>query len=81
MRSLRIRALKAEDTDCLMRELAVYSPRRSHGTILVEIEERSEMTLLGLFSALDTCLSANDIRSVRIELDERSYMLAPSARG
>lgn len=77
MRSLQIRALKADDTDCLMRELAVYSPTRLNGTILVEVEERSEMTLLGLFSALDTCLAANDIRSVRIELDERSYMLAP----
>ncbi|MBA3734857.1 MAG: hypothetical protein H0W90_06630 [Actinobacteria bacterium] len=60
-----------------MRELAVYSPTRSNGTILVEIEERSEMTLLGLFSALDACLAANDIRSVRIELDDRSYMLSP----
>jgi len=44
---------------------------------VIEVEERSETTLLGLFSALETCLTANDIRSVRVELDDRSYMLAP----
>jgi hypothetical protein len=77
MRLLQIRASKARDTECLMRELAVYSPKRAGRTIVIEVEERSETTLLGLFSALETCLSANDIRSVRVELDDRSYMLAP----
>jgi hypothetical protein len=78
MRLLQIRAPKAADLDRLMRELAVYSPKRSlGGTILVEVEERSEMTFLGLFSALETCVTANDIRSVRVQLDDRSYMLTP----
>ena len=77
MRLLQIRTPKAEDAECLMRELAVYSPRRAGRTIVIEVEERSETTLLGLFSALETCLTANDIRSVRVELDDRSYMLAP----
>ena len=78
MRLLQIRAPKDADSDCLMRELAVYSPTRSlGGTILVEVEERSETMLLGLFSALETCVTANDIRSVRVELDDRSYMLTP----
>jgi hypothetical protein len=27
---------------------------------------------------VETCLSAHEIRSVRVELDGRSYMLAPS---
>jgi xanthine dehydrogenase iron-sulfur cluster and FAD-binding subunit A len=60
-----------------MRELAVYSPKRSRRTILFEVEERSETDLLSVFTALETCLSANDIRSVRVELDGHSYMLAP----
>jgi len=77
MRLLQIRTPKAEDAECLMRELAVYSPRRAGRTIVVEVEERSETALLGLFSALETCLTANDIRSVRVELDDHSYMLAP----
>jgi hypothetical protein len=77
MRLLQIRAPKAKDAECLMRELAVYSPKRTGRTIVVEVEERSEAALLGLFSALETCLTANDIRSVRVELDDRSYMLAP----
>jgi hypothetical protein len=60
-----------------MRELAVYSPQRAGRTIVIEVEERSETALLGLFTALEACLTANDIRSVRVELDNRSYMLAP----
>jgi hypothetical protein len=77
MRLLQIRAPKAKDAECLMRELVVYSPQRTGRTIVIEVDERSETTLLGLFSALEACLSANEIRSVRVELDDRSYMLAP----
>lgn len=77
MRLLQIRARSIEDAECLMRELAVYSPKRSRRTILFEVEERSETDLLSVFTALETCLSANDIRSVRVELDGHSYMLAP----
>ena len=76
MRLLQIRA--RTDADCLMRELAAYSPTRSRGAILVELEERSEADVLGVLAAVETCLSANEIRSVRIQLDGRSYMLAPS---
>ena len=76
MRLLQIRA--RTDADCLMRELAAYSPMRSRGVILVELEERSEADVLGVLAALETCLSANEIRSVRIQLDGRSYMLASS---
>jgi hypothetical protein len=61
-----------------MRELARYSPTRSSGTILIALEERSEADLRGVLAAVETCLNANEIRSVRIELDERSYLLAPS---
>jgi hypothetical protein len=61
-----------------MRELAVYSATRSRRTILVELEERSETDVLGVLAAVETCLSANEICSVRIQLDGRSYMLAAS---
>jgi hypothetical protein len=78
MRRLQIRARTDADADCLMRELAAYSPTRSRGVILVELEERSEANVLGVLAAVETCLSANEIRSLRIQLDGRSYMLAPS---
>lgn len=77
MRLLQVRARTDEDVECLMRELARYSPTRSRRGILVELEERSESDLLGLLAAVETCLIANEIRSVRVELDGRSYMLAP----
>jgi hypothetical protein len=77
MRLLQVRARTDEDVECLLRELAQYSPTRSRRGILVELEERSESDLLGLLAAVETCLIANEIRSVRVELDGRSYMLAP----
>jgi hypothetical protein len=61
-----------------MRELAAYSPTRSPSAILIELEERSETDVLGVLAAVEACLSANEIRSVRIQLDGHSYMLAPS---
>jgi xanthine dehydrogenase iron-sulfur cluster and FAD-binding subunit A len=77
MRLLQIRARTDEDASCLVRELAVYSPRRLRRSILLELEERSETDLLAVLAAVETCLSANDIRSVRIELDGSTYAMAP----
>jgi hypothetical protein len=78
MRLLQIRARTNEDVECLLRELALYSPTRAGRAISIELEERSETDLLAVLSALETCLMANDIPSVRLELDGRPYMLAPS---
>jgi hypothetical protein len=78
MRLLQIRARTDEDAACLMRELSASSPTRTRRAILVEVEERSETDLLAVLAALESCLLANDIRSVRLELDGRPYMLAPS---
>lgn len=78
MRLLQIRTRTDQDADCLVRELAVYSPRRLRRSVLIEFEQRSETDLLGLLSALETCLTANDISSVRIELDGRSYAMVPT---
>jgi hypothetical protein len=77
MRLIRIRASNNEDAACLMRELAVYGPTRSRLSVLIELDERSQTDLLALLTAVETCLSANDMRSVRVELDGRNYMLAP----
>ena len=77
MRLIHIRARSDEDVECLMRELAVYTPKRSRRVVLIEIEERSQSDLLALLGAVDRCLSANDIRSVRIEIDGSVYMMVP----
>jgi hypothetical protein len=78
MRLLKIRANTGADADCLMRELAAYAPTLSRRAILVELDERSEADVLGVLAAVETCLRANEIRSVRLELDGRAYMLAPA---
>jgi hypothetical protein len=78
MRLVELRAPKEEDAACLMRELAIYAPRRVRSAILIEIDERSTVNLVALLSAIETCLAANDIRSVRVELDGTKYILAPS---
>jgi hypothetical protein len=77
MRLFQIRARTDEDVECLLRELASYAPKRARRSILIGLEERSEIDLLALLSAVDTCLRSNDIRSVRVELDGRAYMLTP----
>jgi hypothetical protein len=78
MQLLQIRTRTDEDAECLIRELAVYSPRRSRRSILIELEERSQTDLLALLAAVETCLDANDIRTVRLELDGKKYTMASS---
>jgi hypothetical protein len=78
MRLLKIRANTGGDTDCLMRELAAYAPTFFRGEVLIELDERSETDVLGVLAAVETCLSANEIRSVRVELDGCFYMMAPA---
>ena len=78
MRVVQISASKDEDAGCLMRELAAYHPRRSRRSVLIELEEPSQSDLLKLLSALETCLSENDIRSVRLTLDGQKYLVAPA---
>jgi hypothetical protein len=77
MRLVQIRASKGEDADCLMRDLAAYGPKRSRRLVLIELEERSQSDLLSLLSALETCLSENDIRSGRLQLDGHKYLVSP----
>jgi hypothetical protein len=77
MRLLHVRARTDADFDCLKRALDAYSPMQSKRTLLIDLEgDLSEQRLLGLLSAVETCVNANDITSVRIELDGRPYLLA-----
>ncbi len=77
MRLLHVRARTDDEFACLKRELAAYSPVESHRTLSIDLDgDRSEQRLLGLLSAIETCVNANDIRSVRVELDGRPYLLA-----
>jgi hypothetical protein len=60
-----------------LRELAVYSPMRlRQRTVLIELQDGSNNELLTLLSAIETCVSENDIRSVRVDLDGETYTLA-----
>jgi hypothetical protein len=79
MRLLHIRVDAETDADCLARELAAYAPSRSERSVRLQLDERSEADLLAVLAALETCLIANDIRSVRLELDGRKYLLSPQA--
>ena len=76
MRLIQIRAPRDEDADCLVRELAVYNPRRARREVLIELDDSSPSSLLALLTAVETCLSTNNIRSVLVELDGQRYTLA-----
>ena len=77
MRLIEIRAPKDEDAECLVRELAAYDPKRRRRAVVVELEGGSQSDLLALLTAIETCVAANGIRSVGIELDGQTYTLAP----
>jgi hypothetical protein len=76
MRQIQLRAPKDQDAACLMRELAVYAPKRVRRAVLIELDEDSTVDLLALLSAIETCIAANDIRSVLVELDGQKYTFA-----
>ena len=81
MRLLQIWMRSQEDAACLVRELAVYSPRRRRSALLLELpDDQGQAYLLGLLAALETCLRANDISSARIELDGKQYLLEARAK-
>jgi hypothetical protein len=80
MRLVHIRATADEDVECLMRELAVYSPKRSRRVVLIELDEHLQTDLLALLTAIETCLVANDIGAVRIAVDGTEYVMEPPSR-
>ena len=80
MALVHIRARNDEDVDFLMRELSVYSPKPLRRAVLVELEDQSHIALLGLLSAVEACLGANDIPSVRVEIEGKPYMMELPAK-
>jgi hypothetical protein len=76
MRLVQIRAATDEERECLVRELAAFGPKHSRRSVLIELEETSQTDLLALLSAVETCLVANDISSVRLEVDGEKYLFA-----
>jgi hypothetical protein len=61
-----------------MRELATFTPERERQTITVGLDDGAQAAdLFAVPAAVDACLRANEIPSVRVELDGRVYMLAP----
>jgi hypothetical protein len=80
MRLVHIRATDDRDVGRLMRELAVYSPKRSRRVVLIELEEDSRTDLLTLLTAIETCLVANDFGGVRIAVDGKEYMMEPPVK-
>ena len=81
MRLVHIRAGSEEAVLCLVRELSVYSPNRLRNGVAIELEGASPTDLLALLTAIETCLTANDIRAVRIAIDGKRYMMASTATG
>ena len=74
-----IRTRNDEDVGCLMHELSADSPKRVRLVVLIELDDDSHTDLLALLSAVETCLSANDIRSVRVEIEGKPYLMTPPA--
>ena len=79
MRVLHIRTQSVEHAECLVRELAVYAPRRQSRAVSIELDGQPHAAVLALLAAIDTCLGENGIRSVRITLDGKRYTMEPSA--
>ena len=67
-----------EDADCVARALASYpSAIEANATgwdVHLDIRSRS---LGDVLSALHDCISENEIKFVRIKIDDRSYMMEP----
>jgi hypothetical protein len=76
LRLVQIQASSAADRDRLMHELAAYKPKRAEGFVLFELEDDSQKDVLALLFSIEKCLIANDISSVRVELDGENYLLA-----
>ena len=80
MRLVHIRVASVSDRACLMRELSVYSPKLLQKAVVIELDKPSQTDLLALLSAIETCLTGNDIRSVRISIDGKAYMMTSPSR-
>lgn len=70
---------KQEDADCVARTLALHSPavdaQVEGREVKVDIRSRS---LGDVLSALHECMVENEIRLVRIKIDDQTYLMEPA---
>ena len=72
---LTIRTRDENEVACLMADLADYGPRRVGGTVVIELGQAAHSELLAALSAAERCLEANDIPSVRVQIDGKGYLM------
>ena len=77
MRLLQIEARNTSEAQCLKRALSSYAQRRQRRRSLwiTLPEDQSGKNLADLLGAIETCLTANEIPTVRVNLDGKSYLL------
>jgi hypothetical protein len=78
MRLVQLRAPKEEDAACLMRELAVYASKRLRGPSSSRSKSARQRICSLCCRRSKQCIAANDIRTIRVDLDGQKYMLASS---
>jgi hypothetical protein len=70
---------RQEDADCVARALAAYSSAVDAAVkgwdVHVDIRSRS---LGDVLSALHQCVVENEIKLVRIKIDDRTYLMEPA---
>ena len=77
---LTLRARNKDEADCLMQELAVYTPERRQRAVVLELQDASHNDLLGVLNVAERCLAENDIPSVKVEIDGKRYLMTAPAR-
>lgn len=77
---LILRPRNDRDADCLVDELAAYSPVLMDGAVVMELQRTSHSDLPAILNAAERCLEENDIPSVKIEIDGKGYLMTPAAQ-
>jgi hypothetical protein len=75
---LRIGTKREEDAECVAEALGEYRPEleQGEGDWAVVIPAQSEGVLVtDLLTALEQCLTENEIRSVTVTIGEQSYVM------
>jgi hypothetical protein len=76
---LTIRARNDTEVACLMADLARHRPERMGRTVVIELGPAAHSDLLAVLSAAERCLEANDIPSVKVQIDGKGYLMTSSA--
>lgn len=76
---LTIRARNDKDVACLIADLAAYGPERVGRTVVIELGQAAHSELLAVLSAAERCLEANDIPSIKVQIDGKGYLMTSPA--